>query len=427
MKPINFLIVATIAGILTYFRAFSVFFAQDDFVLISHFSGHGLFGNLINVFGQPTISHWRPFFNLFFTISGTFFGKNYQLYHLFLLIILVFQSLLVFTIGKKLLKNGSTAFMSALIFLLHPAFFTSVYWISGGAVMIGFLFFLMGFLFLVKNRNFYAFLFLFLSFLGSESMAFGSLVFAAYLGLFSKSSKKYLLIFTSLAIAFAFAVTRVLFLTTRQTFEAYQFEISLQTFAALKFYLLRILGIKEGAALANASFTILFVVLISTFGILSRFATQRKLLYFLLFVLVLGLFPFVLIPNHMSAHYMAISIWAFSTIIALGLNNLKKYQFVMLATLFVVYIFNNLTVYENQWIISRSNLAKTYILDLQNKNLENGTNIVFGDNYLSTSQEAYIALGTGKAIDWWFKGRDYKTCFVQFELCNTTDLYVPFK
>lgn len=427
MRSYKFFLLALILGILLYMPAFNVFFAQDDFVLISHFSQNGILENLVNVIGPPSVSHWRPFFNIFFTISGTVFGKNYQFYHLFLLIILVFQSLLVFIIGKKLLKDNSTAFMSALIFLLHPAFFTSVYWISGGAVSIGFLFFLIGFLFLVKNRNFYAFLFLFLSFLGSESMVVGSLVYGAYMGLFSKSSKKYFFIFISLVISLAFVVIRVLFLTTIETFNAYQFEISLQTLTALKFYLLRILGIKEGAALVNVSLTILFVVLTSAFGILNRFTTLQKLLYFLLSVLTLGLFPFVLIPNHISAHYMAISIWAFCSIVAVGLNKLKKYQFIMLVTLIVVYIFNNLTVYENQWIISRSNLAKTYILDLQNKNLESGTNIVFGDNYLSTSQEAYIALGTGKAIDWWFEGKDYKTCFTRFETCNTTDLYVPFK
>ena len=446
-------------GFLTYFPALGVFFAQDDFILISEFSGNGILQNFFNVLGLPTVSHWRPFFNLFFTISGTIFGKNYQLYHLLLLIILVLQSLLVFKIGKKLLKNDSAAFISALIFLLHPAFFTAVYWISGGAVSIGFLFFLLGFWFLIDSpglkagvlssslqnslhprpegrgfslginkKYFRALLLLFLSFMGSESMVVGSLVYAVYLGLFLKSAKRYPLVILSLMIGFLFFLIRFLFLTSPATFEAYRINLSLeQTLPTLKFYALRILGIKEGAVFSLATLFILAAVATAFFRVSRKFVEEKPLIYLAVATLILGLFPFVLIPFHASAHYMAMSVWGFCLIIAWGLTALKKLGLILLLFLLAAYLFNNLTIYENPWIISRSKLAKTYISNLQNNNLENGTNIVFTDNFLSSSKDAYIALGTGKAIDWFFRGKNYKVCFSGFETCEVNNSYVPFR
>jgi len=264
--------------------------------------------------------------------------------------------------------------------------------------------------------------------MGSESMVVGSLVYAVYLGLFLKSAKRYPLVILSLMIGFLFFLIRFLFLTSPATFEAYRINLSLeQTLPTLKFYALRILGIKEGAVFSLATLFILAAVATAFFRVSRKFVEEKPLIYLAVATLILGLFPFVLIPFHASAHYMAMSVWGFCLIIAWGLTALKKLGLILLLFLLAAYLFNNLTIYENPWIISRSRLAKTYISNLQNNNLENGTNIVFTDNFLSSSKDAYIALGTGKAIDWFFRGKNYKVCFSGFETCEVNNSYVPFR
>lgn len=420
-----FLLIAFTVGLLAYLPSFGVFFTQDDFLLISHFSGNGFFWNLYNVFGPPTVSHWRPFFNLFFTISGSLFGKNYQLYHLLLLLLLICESFLVYKISHKLFKDNYVSSLSGLLFLLHPAFFTAVYWISGGAVSIGFLFFLTGFYFLVNGKSHWALIFLILSFLGSESMVVGSVVYAAYLVLFKKKTNKYALLYLCTGSVFGFI--RFFFLTTPQTLEAYKLSLSYQTLEALRFYMMRILGIKAGGGINFASILIFFGLLVAAFGVYKSWKKTKRLVFFTMLFVVLGLFPFVLIPYHVSGHYMAMSIWGFSVILALGFYNFKRLGVVFCTILLAVYSFNNLTVYENSWIISRSQLAKAYLQDLEKADLVEGSRIVIADSLFGTSQETYVALGTGKAIGWWFSKKDYKVCFTAFENCEVNKVYVPFR
>ena len=49
-----------------WYKALFNFFAQDDFILINHFSQNNVWQDLKNLFGPPTVTHWRPIHNLYF-------------------------------------------------------------------------------------------------------------------------------------------------------------------------------------------------------------------------------------------------------------------------------------------------------------------------------------------------------------------------
>jgi len=82
-----------------------------------------------------------------------------------------------------------------------------------------------------------------------------------------------------------------------------------------------------------------------------------------------------------------------------------------------VAIINIQPTYKNNWVIKRSEIAKLYVEKIETENPPNGTLLIFDNSPISTSSEAYFSLGTGKAIDFWFAGKNYKTCFAAFENC----------
>ena len=73
---------------------------------------------------------------------------------------------------------------------------------------------------------------------------------------------------------------------------------------------------------------------------------------------------------------------------------------------------------NNNWVVKRSKLALDYIQGIEKKNPDNGSMLTFGDNDISSSYEAYIVLGGGAAIKFWFGDKNYQTCFTAFEKCD---------
>ena len=47
------------------------------------------------------------------------------------------------------------------------------------------------------------------------------------------------------------------------------------------------------------------------------------------------------------------------------------------------------------------------------------TTLIFDNNQISSSLDAYYALGGGDGINFWFRNKNYKFCFTEFESCGT--------
>lgn len=415
------LVFVFIAALFVFSGAFFNFFAQDDFILISQFSGHGLVSDIIRSFGPPHVTHWRPFHNLYFLVTGDLFGKDYFWYHFFTLIIQLVASFFIFKTLMALDFSKRSAFLAALFYAVNPSHFNTYYWISGGATAISFCFFIMSFFYHIKKQKRLSLAFFTFSLLASEAMVVGLAITLAYDFLKEESTKVFRTNIGLVLISLLFLISKAI-LTPKSTFEAYKIAVSPAILGTIKFYILRTFGFPGVSKDQLITIILLFWILSLGFFYLNNLKrySDVKILKFLFCVFVAGLFPFILIPSHLSANYMNIPIFALSSVFGMVLGQIKFKYSILMALAFVFVSFLGVQLIEHDsWVTKRASLAYYYISQIEKSNLPNNSTLVFNDNYISSSFDAYIALGTGDAINFWFKDRNYKTCFSVFENCNS--------
>src|SRR3990167_1639295 len=412
-KQIMLFVLLFSLGLIFYYPYLFVFFTQDDFIMLGQFSGSSFLQNIHRAFGPPEVTHWRPVDTLYFLISGTLFSQNYFLYHLATLLMHAVSAFMIFKIGSKGFASQRAGISTALIYLTASAFFHSIAWISGNTTAIGFLFFTFAFYFYAQGRKFLSVLFFLTSILASEAMIFGIALYWAWSSFFPKkqTSKRFLAGLT-LAIGI-FAAFRFLFLTPATTYDAYKFELSPKIIPALKYYLLRIAGFGEsGGDLIPSLLVLGSLALVGYRAVFDFIQDRNRKFYLFAFLMILvGLFPFVLLPNHLAPYYMNISVWGLAMIF--GIAALRSKQLILASVILMVIAsyLNVGAIAQNSWVIKRAQISKSIISGIEKKNEQPGALLVFGDSEGFDSKEAYIALGTGKAIDWWFGDKNYRYCF----------------
>lgn len=405
---------------LVYGKVLIVFFAQDDFLLINNFSQNSLTVDLKKALGTPQVTHWRPFHNLFFLITGNLFTKFYIGYHFTVVLIHVFTALLTFKIFANLLNDKRSGLIASALYAVHPAHFTSLTWISGSAVNIGFLFLTLSIAGFIRGKKLSTSLFYFLSLLASESMVAG-LFILALVSLFRKRLKKnYKVLVYLFAITFIFISFRFLFFTPSETFDVYRIDFS-SFISSSKYYLLRILGFAEGQGRDHVSFALGLWLLIIFFFCLKKAVEKNNYRDFLFSasLILVGLFPFVLIPQHLSAHYTVISVFGFSGFVGISIKHLKRKYVVFLLMFFTAISFFSVgKMTETSWVIKRANIAEEILRKIEIENYPSRSILIFDDTALASSSEQYFSLGTGKALDFWFGEKNYSYCFEAFENCD---------
>lgn len=418
-KNLAIILLLCLSTLVVYRHSFSTFFAQDDFILINQFSQNSLWQDLKNAFGPPAVSHWRPMHNIYFFISGNLFGKNYIGYHLLTMIIQVVAGFFVHKTVNLLIKNWWVSAGSATLYVSHPAHFVSLFWISGGATLIGFSLLIISFYLYLKNAKKLALFFFIASVLASEAMLFGISLFWIY-ELFKKRKSPPTYFLTALtSVTIIFAIIKIFLLTPKSTSASYPLEISTQTISAIKYYLLRTFGF-AGVAGDNLTNSLLLIWW-TTIGWVLYHGRKRIRIADLAMATAftsVGLFPFILLPKNLSAHYMNIAIFGLVLLIA---HILKRASFSVPIIIFLVFLLvaalNINLIKRTHWVVTRAAIAKMYLEAIEKQNLPAASQINFSDNQISTSEEAYIALGTGKAIDFWFRDKNYKYCFTRFDVC----------
>lgn len=419
-KNLIILVALTISTFTVFFFSLFTFFAQDDFILINHFSQNNITVDLENVFGQSKVTHWRPIHNLYFFSAGNIFGKNYLGYHLITFFFHIGSSFLIYKITRRMLSE-TASFFAAFFYILHPAHFIALTWISGASTTIGF-FFLMFALFLYLRGSAKYSIFVFgISLLASEAMLAGLSIFlfCEILNKKRKIGNKFL--FSLFLGSIVFLIFKFFLTDFSSIFSSYRFSLSLKNIYAIKFYLQAISNLKNlrdnflltGVLLASYG----FIFLLFLKGIREKLF-QRQIIFGLV-VLISGLFPFILFPMHLSPHYMNISIFGLSFLISLILTTIsRKIAFILLIIFILSFVVTVNKEYKRSWVLNRSRIAKTYLTRLEKSNLPKSSRIVFEDSEISTSFEAYISLGTGEAIKFWFPDKNYSVCFENFENCT---------
>lgn len=407
-----FFFLAVIAAAV-YYKSFFTFFAQDDFILINQFSQNSLLVDIKGAFGPPQVTHWRPVHSLYFVLSGNLFGKSYFWYHLLTFIFHVGAGFFVYKTAFKILVKTTPALVSAVIYVVHPAHFVSLFWISGGATTLGFFFLLFSFYCYLYNRQRLSLLLFVVSVLASEAMAVGAILFLSCDLLIKKRFN--FSFFWYLGIGGGLNMLKLFLFTSKEGMDAYKIYFSIKVLGAAKYYLLRTFGFAEVSPDRILSF-VNALILTGTAAMLwfSRKRINRSLLTFFLTILLAGLFPFVLISEKLSPHYMNISIFGFALLISYALRDTKKIGWFLVFALCIASMFAVNLTYQNNWVITRSLLAKSYLSQIEKTSLGWGSTIVLDEN-------AYYALGGQEASRFWFADKNYRFCFEKFEKCNNLD------
>ncbi len=94
--------------------------------VVQSFSGE----NLKAIFSQAFVGNYQPQTMLSYLLEYSFFGKGAGTFHFFSLLFHVINTLLVYFIIMKLTKNQVVAFITAILFGIHPLHVESVAWVS---------------------------------------------------------------------------------------------------------------------------------------------------------------------------------------------------------------------------------------------------------------------------------------------------------
>src|SRR3989344_6144287 len=267
-----------------FYKSLDVFFTQDDFILISNFSQNNLWEDFKQVLAYPNVSHWRPLHNLYFLVSGNLFGKFYPAYHLLTIMIHAASAFMIFKVLRLLTKNTNTSLLGAIIYAVHPSHFVSIFWISGSATTIGFLFFISSFYLYLKNQKSSALVLFGLSFLASEAMVVGAAIFTSYKFLVKRKKMERLFLLKLISSSLGILLLRFLFLTQEATFRTYPIEISQGTIAAFFYYFIRTLGFAETSQDTLTSIILVLWLAAITTSILKIFRTEnQKFIWFFVF------------------------------------------------------------------------------------------------------------------------------------------------
>lgn len=417
---IKAILLIVLMPLLVYGRSFSNFFAQDDFILISTFSENTLLNDVKNTFGFPKVTHWRPFHNMFFLISGNLFGTNYQMYHIFNFFIHSGVGIMIYFVAKRLFDNRKLALFSGLIYTVHPAHFVTLYWISGSATSIGFLFLLISLYLFLLGKQLHTLVFYIIALFASEAMLAGLPIYLLIRIINKSRIKVTRLLYYLTGTSAIYLTAKILWLTPANTFSSYPVVIDERILSTFNFYISRIFGFSEAG---NDFILSLLLILIISITLFSLFKNHRKnnvtnISLFSLILILVGMFPFIFLPNQLSGHYMNISVFGFSIILGLSLTKFRAHLSLIIMLIFlIISILNTQLISKNHWSVQRAEIASEYIESLRLTNPPRQSTLIFPDSEISSSYEAYISLGTGKAIDFYF-GDIYSYCFTEFEKCD---------
>jgi hypothetical protein len=416
VKPLAIFLILFLFSVLIFKDAFSTFFVQDDFILINQFSQLNLISDFINSFAAPEVTHWRPLHSFYFLILGNLFDRSYFFYHLAAFLIHALGAFGVYKVLDLMLKHKKAAIFGGFIYSVNPLHFVSLFWISGNATSIGFAFFIFSFLFFVRRKFVLFCILFFASLLVSESMIIGAGVIAAYAFIFEK--KVLIRAIISAAAAGVFVCVRQILFVPEVVLDAYKIEVSQRTLGAIYYYILRTFGFGEiSGDLISSLILVVFLLIVLFTGISKPKGLSAKNLVFFASIILAGLFPFVLLPNHLSPHYMNIPAFGFSGAVSYLILKRSKKQLLILGALFLLSSFFTVSATtKNNWVFNGAGVSKYLIGKIESGAYESGTSFVFADTALFSSEQAYISLGGGAGLDFWFDGR-YEYCFEFERMC----------
>jgi tetratricopeptide (TPR) repeat protein len=130
---------------------FSQFVDNPSIRSLSNIGGFFLGGSFING-GSPEGVYYKPLMQVYFALVYSVFGANPIAYHMFQLLLHIANAIAVYFLFKNFFKP-IYSFVASLIFLVHPINSEAVYSISAVQEPLFFLFGMLGFLLIIKDKK----------------------------------------------------------------------------------------------------------------------------------------------------------------------------------------------------------------------------------------------------------------------------------
>jgi hypothetical protein len=392
-KQIKYLSII-IVGFLVYGNVISGKFLFDDNLLIEQNSLIKSLDNFWTFFvssstegvGLSDSNFYRPLQHVVYSVLYYFFELNPAPYHIFSIFLHIINSMLVFSILKKINFSSAVSFFLTLFFLVHPINTQAISYISGVADPLGFLFgfLLIHSLFMLKEKGliniFKIFLFFVLALLSKESTVIFfplSVLLTVYFwnDLSCKKRKIYvstllgMLVFSTSYIILKFTIfdfTDNIGLTAQSNIYTENLYIRLITFISIMpeylkmiFFPIEMSYEKPYVAcisMITSKFLIGFLIVLIGL-ILSYFSLKRKKIFFLgFFWFFISLAPLSgIIPlNAMYLeHWLYFPIFGFLIIVGGVYNNLSKSMnskvLIGVGLLFIMFFSIRTILRNNEW------------------------------------------------------------------------------
>ncbi|RJR30264.1 hypothetical protein C4564_00750 [Candidatus Microgenomates bacterium] len=358
-----------------FFPSLFYYFVQDDFYLLLISQAKTL--NEFFLFFIPLADTvwYRPLSSqVFFFVSQLIFGANPFPFHLIVLVThlltiwFLYKLLVAFNIAKISAKIG------ALFYGMHQIHTVSLSWLSAYSFILGPMFLVLFFYTVHKKKYFVSGLYFLLGLLTTEVFVVALPMLYLYERLLQQKTSKLIWVFCTLVTILLFSLRFILF-PTQQSTDLYAISLGNNLFASLKFYLFRMIGVPLGFTSlpeAQKSMVVMFILIIVIMFFLGskriwNQSTQRPRLKFFLLWNLVGLFPFLILPNHQAPHYASFALLGlaglFSMVMSPNINHFRpKLTFaIIVVLLFVSNLLGVQRTYATHWIFSRARLAEKLV------------------------------------------------------------------
>lgn len=371
-----------------YHPLLKLFFAQDDFFLLAISKAKTLADVVAFFIPRPDTVWYRPLSQqLFFGSVQRIFGLSPSAFHAILFVTHIANIVLLF-FSLKILFPSRAAIVGAFVYGLHPAHFLSLAWPAAFAFLLGptvYLLTVHGYsVYLKTNEKKWYFwslaLFIFALFTTEVSVITpASLFLLLVLGREKIGNWEYrrelmrLIPYVSLSVILL--LSRFVIFPPTHIGSPYQFNFGLNSLIVFRQYFLNILGMSENFRLAEpplARLHITSVLVLSLFSALCFFDVVKKKkidkdIQLSMGFITIGLFPFLLIPQHYSSHYLSYALIGIAMLAATISKKILHQAYVMIY--FAVFCFVYIVVCwsafmiqsKEHWIIHRANLAQKLI------------------------------------------------------------------
>lgn len=414
--------------LIVYFPVFSLYFTQDDFFHLKMSQANSL-SDFLNFFSPRNpygYSFYRPLTTqVYLFLTRSFFGLQPLFFHLVPFIFFLVNSVLVFKITEKLLKNRSRAPLlsgvATFLYAINASNLGSLAYISNFQE-IGMAFFLfLSFWLYLKNQK-WAFLLFVLALLSKESAIVLPLILLTYEFLIGKKEWKKTLPFWFI-LGF-YGIFRVAPLASGATGGVYQpvFE-PIKIINSYFWYLLWGIGLPEmlidfvgpglkidpkfilfyrREAQTIFVFSFLFLVIL-VLGILKSSRKEKSKEVFFLLWFIIGLLPVVFWPWHKFSYYLTVPLLGLvGFIIALSRNLPKVLLGLAVFSLFLISLTTINLSWDTYWVVTRAKIAENLIDDLKQEypELPPGASLYFKNDpqypiiigFGNSSTQAYYTL-----------------------------------